>query len=72
MGVDGVYKKRIKNTSADRGTRYGFRLIYRWHAVRNDHAVVVAWRLTKLALYDKTEKADLTADELAAVLSRSR
>jgi PPOX class probable F420-dependent enzyme len=61
VGYD-VYKVRLPNPSAGRGKSGGFRVIY---------YVQVADRILLLTIYSKTEQADVTADEIRAVIAES-
>lgn len=58
VGFD-VYKVRLKNPSAGRGKRGGFRVIYYVQLV---NSVVL------LTIYSKSDKTDITPDELRQVL----
>ncbi len=58
IGYD-VYKVRLKNPSAKRGKRGGFRVIY---------YVQVVDRVVLLSIYSKTEQTDLSAADIRHVL----
>jgi len=70
LGINGAYKKQIQNSSAGRARRYGFRLIYRWHAIRAEDGSIDRWRLTKLHLYDKTDQANIADEAVAAAIDK--
>ena len=58
IGVSQVYKARIPNTSARRGTSGGFRVVYR---VKGDTVVLL------LVIWSKTERADVPDREIRRI-----
>lgn len=61
VGYSGVYKERLRNRSAQRGKRGGFRLIY--YEQLEDLVFL-------LLIYSKTEVDDIPSHEIRRVLER--
>lgn len=61
VGYAGVFKDRLRNRSARRGKRGGFRLIY--YVPRADEVFL-------LLIYSKTEVANISASEIRRVLEK--
>ena len=61
VGYAGIYKERLRNRSARRGKRGGFRLIY--YAPQTDEAFL-------LLRYSKTEVDYIPSDEIRQLLNR--
>ena len=59
VGYAGVYKQRLRNRSARRGKRGGFRLIY--YVPQTDEVFL-------LLIYSKTEVKDISAHEIRNLL----
>jgi mRNA-degrading endonuclease RelE of RelBE toxin-antitoxin system len=55
-----IYKVRVKNSDARRGTSGGYRLIY---YVKTSEQVIL------VTLYSKSEQEDIGADEVVGILS---
>lgn len=54
-----VYKVRVKNTDVARGKSAGYRVIY---------CLTIANRVILLAIYSKTEQADISAKEIRRMI----
>lgn len=59
---DKVFKVRARNSSANRGTRGGFRLIY--YLITSENEIYM------LTMYSKSDKADLTKDEIKELVKK--
>ena len=62
MGGMAVYKARLRNSSARRGTRGGFRIIYR---VMEDGTIILL-----LLIWSKTDTSDLPDSEIRRVANK--
>jgi mRNA-degrading endonuclease RelE of RelBE toxin-antitoxin system len=58
IGYD-VYKVRLKNTSAGRGKRGGFRAIYYYRVADN---------VIMISIYSKTEQEDISAEVIRRII----
>lgn len=61
IGVSQVYKARLPNTSAKRGSSGGFRVVYR---VKGDTVVLL------LAIWSKTHSSDLPDSEIRRIAKK--
>ncbi len=62
MGGMAVFKARVRNSSARRGTRGGFRVIYR---VMEDGTIILL-----LLIWSKTDRSDLPDSEIRRVANK--
>ena len=62
MGGMAVFKARLRNTSADRGTRGGFRVVYR---VMDDGTIILL-----LLIWSKTDMSDVPDRVIRDVANR--
>jgi mRNA-degrading endonuclease RelE of RelBE toxin-antitoxin system len=56
-----IYKTRVRNSSVEGGKSGGFRVIYYLKEVRSFHL---------LTIYSKSEKSDISRNEILAILSQ--
>ena len=57
-----IYKVRVKNTDANRGTRGGFRIIY-YLSVEDGYVLL-------LTIYSKTEQGDIAIEDLQRIIAK--
>jgi mRNA-degrading endonuclease RelE of RelBE toxin-antitoxin system len=63
-GIQGiVFKHRVRNRDARRGTRGGYRLIY---YIPSPRQVIL------ITIYSKSDQTDMSADEIARIIEETR
>lgn len=62
MGEMTIYKARLRNTSARRGSRGGFRVVYR---IMEDGTIILL-----LLIWSKSDSSDLPDSEIHRVASK--
>ncbi|MFV9507924.1 MAG: type II toxin-antitoxin system RelE/ParE family toxin [Oscillochloridaceae bacterium umkhey_bin13] len=55
-----VYKVRVANTDANKGTRGGYRIVY----TKTDEQTIIL-----VTMYSRTEQSDVSPDEIAAIIT---